>query len=215
MDIMGDHDEGTCSKRQGMRTYAHNAWANTLVEFLKASGFINVQTEVLDWDGQPSNGWRRVPDITCTAPNGVDNYIIDVRIAWNITTGSAASYGDVPGKLAADGETSKRNRWKKAVAEHRDFTENTKFIPFSAEISGGWGPATEAFFNTCCQWAGNVRDVDLYHWSSASFKNFWMQTLGVCLTRERGKVGLAAAKGYWPKRILKGVHVECTSDAVV
>ena len=69
---------------------------------------------------------------------------------------------------------------------------NTDFVPLSAEVTGGWGPAAKSFFNEGVKWAGQGRDVDLYTWSSASFEGFWKQALAACMARERGKVGLKA-----------------------
>eukprot|EP01050_Picozoa_sp_SAG11_P035187 SAG11_NODE_12781_length_685_cov_1.479522_2_plen_38_part_01 len=35
---------------------------------------------------------RRVPDILATDPNNGTTYVVDVRIAWNITAGGAPGY---------------------------------------------------------------------------------------------------------------------------
>ena len=45
------------------------------------------------------------------------------------------------------------------------------------------------------------RDIDFYHWSSQSFGDFWKDALSVLMARERARIGLAASKGDWPRRI--------------
>ena len=214
MDTMGDHDEGTCKDNNGPRKRAHDAWTATLMRFLKQCGMQHVRLEVLEWSPRGSHTWTNVPDIMCTDPSGQKNYVIDCRIAWKLTTGGAAEYTHT-GYLAKEGEREKRTRWALAIANHADFTEgNTEFVPFSAEISGAWGNAAKGFFDTCVEWAGNVRDIDLYTWSSASFRGFWMQALGTCLIRERAKVGLNASRVAWVQRVRTEAHVECVPDEV-
>ena len=83
---------------------------------------------------------------------------------------------------------------------HRDFTEGAKFVPFSVEIAGGFGPQAKEFVRMVVDWAGNVRDVSVFGWQAATFERYWMQQIGVLLVRERAKVGSAAAMGDWPRR---------------
>ena len=40
-----------------------------------------------------------------------------------------------------------------------------------------------------------------HHWSSQSFGDFWKDALSVLMARERARIGLAASKGDWPRRI--------------
>ena len=191
-DEMGDHDEGTCKKNAHARKEAHDSWGNTWMAFLNACGMRGVKMEVLDWAPRGRNDWANVPDIVCQDPMGIKSYIIDCRIAWNHTTGGGKGYKKT-GDLAIEGERKKREKWDLACSEHRDFTTgNTDFVPLSAEVTGGWGPAAKSFFNEGVKWAGQGRDVDLYTWSSASFEGFWKQALAACMARERGKVGLKA-----------------------
>ena len=49
--------------------------------------------------------------------------------------------------------------------------------------------------------ANTDRDIDFYHWSSQSFGDFWKDALSVLMARERARIGLAASKGDWPRRI--------------
>ena len=53
-------------------------------------------------------------------------------------------------------------------------THEVRFVPFSLEVGGAWGPAAKRFFNTCVKLAGDDRDIDLYHWSSERFSSAWM-----------------------------------------
>jgi hypothetical protein len=193
MDEMGDHDEGTCNKQSWQRTVVHDKWVDRFGMFLKAVGMRNIRFEVLDWDGpSPATGWRRVPDIICDSPGGTERFIIDARIAWNITTAGGVNYKRT-GDLARRGAKTKWRRWKKAVADHRDFTEGATFVPFSMECAGAWCAEANQFWERCMAWAGSRRAVDLYHWSAPSFEDFWRQSLGVCLLAGRGDVAMAAA----------------------
>ena len=53
----------------------------------------------------------------------------------------------------------------------------------------------------CLDAANTARDIDFYHWSSQSFGDFWKDALSVLMARERARIGLAASKGDWPRRI--------------
>jgi len=66
---------------------------------------------------------------------------------------------------------------------------------------GVWGPAARRFFDECLDAAHTDRDIDFYHWSSQSFGDFWKDALSVLMARERARIGLAASKGDWPRRI--------------
>ena len=202
-DTIGDHSESTCEWTRGKRTYAHNMLNNVLILFLKAAGFVQVRAEILNWDinAAADSRERRVPDITCYDPTGTTKYIIDTRIAWKLHNDNGSAVGPyTPCKLARDGEREKRKRWERAVRAHRDFTEGAKFVPFSVEIAGGFGPQAKEFVRTVVDWAGNVRDVSVFGWQAATFERYWMQQIGVLLVRERAKVGSAAAMGDWPRR---------------
>ena len=76
-----------------------------------------------------------------------------------------------------------------------------KFVPFSIEAGGVWGPAARGFFNECLKLAGSDRNVDLYHWSSAKFSSTWYDTLSVLVAKGRAKVSVAASEADWSKRI--------------
>ena len=66
----------------------------------------------------------------------------------------------------------------------------------SAWKLGGFGD-----FDECLDAAHTDRDIDFYHWSSQSFGDFWKDALSVLMARERARIGLAASKGDWPRRI--------------
>ena len=83
---------------------------------------------------------------------------------------------------------------------HRGFTEGATFVPFSVEITEGFGPEAERFVETVVEWAGNVRDVSVFGCQAANFERYWMQRIGILLVRECAKVGSATAKGDWPRR---------------
>ena len=216
VDRSGDHDEGECSKQQGRRSFTHDSIVQLLFTYLKACGYREVRTEPRDWDRRSQDrrprgrkGTMR-PDITCTNPQGTQKYVIDVSIAWNIST--SGTHGYTGGSLAKAAEARKRSEWAGATHgpfAHPDFVEDGAiFIPFTLEISGGWGPVARRFFKEGLEWAGNTRDVDLYHWSSASFELFWRRAFGCTMINERGKVGLAAARGDWPAKVLRMNYVE-------
>ena len=61
--------------------------------------------------------------------------------------------------------------------------------------------ALRRFFDGCLDAANTDRDIDFYHWSSQSFGGFWKDALSVLMARERARIGLAASKGDWPRRI--------------
>eukprot|EP01050_Picozoa_sp_SAG11_P004407 SAG11_NODE_281_length_11257_cov_45.949633_5_plen_198_part_00 len=154
---------------------------------------------------------RRVPDILATDPNNGKTYVVDVRIAWNITTGGAHGYAT--GDLAAAAEGHKRHgdpksSWSYALQHHPDLTNgNHVFVPFGAEISGSIGPAAAFLMKTALGWANSMHETDLYHWSAPSFERYWTQRLGMTLLRGRGDVGLAAATRACPAQHARtGVH---------
>ena len=109
-DKYGDHDEGTCSKNQGHRTSAHDAVRDLLIAFLRQCHFQDIRWEVKNWDHTTGpnvkEGQRRVPDIICTDPYNNTVYIIDVRIAWNLSTSGGGDGEYYTGKLAKDGATA-------------------------------------------------------------------------------------------------------------
>ena len=88
-----------------------------------------------------------------------------------------------------------------AMRRRAEGFDDVEFVPFSIEVGGGWGPAARRFFDGCLATANDARDVDFYHWSSQSFGEFWKDALSVLMARERARIGLAASKGDWPRRI--------------
>ena len=70
-----------------------------------------------------------------------------------------------------------------------------------ASASAEAASAARRFFDGCLDAANTDRDIDFYHWSSQSFGDFWKDALSVLMARERARIGLAASKGDWPRRI--------------
>ena len=152
-DKYGDHDEGTCSKNQGHRTSAHDAVRDLLIAFLRQCHFQDIRWEVKNWDHTAGpnvkEGQRRVPDIICTDPYNNTVYIIDVRIAWNLSTSGGGDGEYYTGKLAKEAEDCKWAEgagWGHCLKHHQDFKAGAKFVPFGVEISGELGPAAQQFF---------------------------------------------------------------------
>ena len=86
----------------------------------------HVRSEIKYWDPcrvGKGNGTRRVPDILCTSPDGLTDYVIDCRISWQVTslTGNNgfASYTQTGCKAEA-GEKEKRDSWDAAIRRRQD-----------------------------------------------------------------------------------------------
>ena len=145
-----------------------------------------------------------MPDIVCRSPNGLTTYIIDVHTAWNLHMDSFVNYEETR-SLVVDGEREKRESWRVALRRnHRHAahtTPVTRFVPFSVEIFGAWGPAARRFHKEALAHVNNAFDIEYFHWSSPRFTAFWRQAFSVCTARERGRIGLAAFKGDWAWRI--------------
>jgi hypothetical protein len=137
-------------------------------------------------------------------PRRLTTYFIDVRIAWNLHADGFVGYEET-GSLAVDGEREKWNSWRAALRRnHRHAahtTPVTRFVPFSVEISGAWGPAARRFHKEAPAHVNNAFDIEYFHWSSPRFTAFWRQAFSVCTARERGRIGLVAFKGDWAWRI--------------
>jgi len=203
----GDHEEADCKERNWAKTQAHNFLADQLKQFLIECGFSSVSVEHKYWDPRRvgSEGSRRVPDVLATHPLTGREYVIDCRIRWNTmsdsSSGGYASYTST-GQFAAEGESDKRRSWEQAMkAKRQSGYDDIEFVPFSLEVGGVWGPAARRFFDECLDAAHTDRDIDFYHWSSQSFGDFWKDALSVLMARERARIGLAASKGDWPRRI--------------
>ena len=109
---------------------------------------------------------------------------------------------DYAGWGARHGEREKDRNWRKAIKRRQEVsTHEVRFVPFSLEVGGAWGPAAKRFFNTCVKLAGGDRDIDLYHWSSERFSSAWINTISVLLAKGRARVSVADAATDWPKRI--------------
>ena len=74
-------------------------------------------------------------------------------------------------------------------------------MPFSVEIFGAWGPAARRFHKEALAHVNGAFDIEYFHWSSPRFTAFRRQAFSVCIARERGKIGLAAFKGDWARRV--------------
>ena len=169
----------------------------------------HVRSEIKYWDPcrvGKGNGTRRVPDILCTSPDGLTDYVIDCRISWQVTsiTGNNgfASYTRTGCKAEA-GEKEKPDSWNEAIQRRQDIAAaHVSFVPFSIEAGGVWGPAAQAFFEEAAFYNHyNERDIDRYHWNTAKFKTLWRTKFAVLMARERGRIGSDAALGDMPKRL--------------
>jgi hypothetical protein len=47
----------------------------------------------------------------------------------------------------------------------------------------------------------NAFDIEYFQWSSPRFTAFWWQAFSVCTACKRGRIGMAAFKGDWARRI--------------
>ena len=77
--------------------------------------------------------------------------------------------------------------------------EGAVFVAFGVEIANGLGKEARAFYMQCLEWANGHNDVDSCHWIAMSFRRHWNMRFGVLLSRERARIGLAAAKGATTK----------------
>ena len=116
---------------------------------------------------------------------------------------------------AEHGEAEKNSSWGEAIARRQEESvHNVKFVPFSLEAGGVWGPAAKKFFKQCASQADNQdRDVDLYHWSSAKFESTWRDTISVLVARGRAQVGVHSAKSDWSRRILDFAYMDYDDQA--
>ena len=62
---------------------------------------------------------------------------------------------------------------------------NVKFVPFSLEVYGDWGAATD-FFGQASAHIRNYRDVNFFHLNEASFRRHWSTTLATIVARGQG-----------------------------
>ena len=99
--------------------------------------------------------------------------------------------------MARAGEREKEDNWSEAIRRARlagRDESRVKFVPFSLEISGVWGPAAERFFRQMASHRRNLRDIDYFHWSSQSWRDFWLNAISVCIARGRGQIGTEVAR---------------------
>jgi hypothetical protein len=54
------------------------------------------------------------------------------------------------------------------------------------EVSGTWGAAADWFFRRMAAHRRDRRDIDYFHWSSQTWKEFWLDAISVCLARDTG-----------------------------
>jgi hypothetical protein len=127
--------------------------------------------EVKNWDHTTSpnvkEGQRHVPDIIYTDPRSKTVYIIDVHIAWNISTSGGGDGEYYTGKLAKVAEDYKRSDgagWGHSVKHHQDFKDGAQFVPFGVEILGELlGSVAQRFFDgaRCAVDPGDPRHLPL------------------------------------------------------
>ena len=84
----------------------------------------------------------------------------------NLRVGGFVGYEET-GSLAADGDREKRDSWSAALRRnHRHVahtTPVTRFVPFSVEISGNWGPAARRFHKEALAHVNNAFDIENFH----------------------------------------------------
>ena len=119
--------------------------------FLKDCGMVEVKKEYKYWDPARvgKDGSRRVPDVTCVNPNNGTEYVLDARIYWNSMSNGPTGYTAYrhEGWGAEHGEAEKNSSWGEAIARRQEESvHNVKFVPFSLEAGGVWGPAAKKFF---------------------------------------------------------------------
>ena len=78
--------------------------------------------------------------------------------------------------------------WAAAMRRHHAVASrpNAKFVPFSLEVYGKWGPAATDFFEHASAHIRNYRDVNFFHWSEASFRRYWSTALAAIVARGQG-----------------------------
>jgi hypothetical protein len=216
-DVTGDHPEGSCAANHGHRILMHDVFRDLLADMLRQCGFKKIETEPKNWDYRLTNNAgegadRKRPDIICHDPRSNTKYVIDVTIAWNLTTGGCTDY--YTGKLAAAKEKWKRSDagWGECLREHQDFADGWVFVPFGLEISGSLGPEAAAFYAMAKGWARQQHDPSLYHWAAPSFGQYWAQKFGTSLVRGRAGVGCAAAKRHRAEMFAKTAHGSMAPD---
>ena len=219
MGFDGDYDECDDPKRQWAKSLVHHTIVDALTRFLKDCGMVEVKKEYKYWDPARvgKDGSRRVPDVTCVNPNTGTEYVLDARIYWNSMSNGPTGYTAYrhEGWGAEHGEAEKNSSWGEAIARRQEESvHNVKFVPFSLEAGGVWGPAAKKFFKQCASQADNQdRDVDLYHWSSAKFESTWRDTISVLVARGRAQVGVHSAKSDWSRRILDFAYMDYDDQA--
>jgi hypothetical protein len=141
-----------------------------------------------------------VPGVVGWSADGLTEYVVDARISWSVmstsSAGGAATYHS-PGDMARAGEREKEDNWSEAIRRARlagRDESRVQFVPFSLEISGVWGPAAERFFRQMASHRRNLRDIDYFHWSSQSWRDFWLNAISVCIARGRGQIGTEVAR---------------------
>ena len=67
---------------------------------------------------------------------------------------------------------------------------NVKFVPFSLEVYGNWGPAATDFFEHASAHIRNYRDVNFFQWSEASFRRYWSTALAAIVARGQGDANI-------------------------
>eukprot|EP01051_Picozoa_sp_SAG22_P008523 SAG22_NODE_655_length_8104_cov_6.498438_2_plen_100_part_00 len=87
--------------------------------------------------------------------------------------------------LAIAGEAEKRRSWRAAMRRHHAVATrpNVKFVSFSLEVYGTWGPAASDFFGQASAHIRNYCDVNYFHWNEANFRRYWSTTLSTIVAR--------------------------------
>jgi hypothetical protein len=70
----------------------------------------------------------------------------------------------------------------------RVFVLNDTLAPVVAQL------AMSKFFRLMESHKGNLRDIDSFHWSSQSWRDYWLDAISICLARGRGQIGTEVAR---------------------
>ena len=135
-----------------------------------------------------------VPDIMCHSPDGLTTYIIDVCVTWKLRRNYEETRSSV-----ADGEKEKRDSWRAALRRnHRRVAHMmpvARFVPFSVEISGAWGPARALGASTSWRWLTLTMRSTSNTFTGATHASQPFGGKPSQSVRPASKIGLAARKG--------------------
>jgi hypothetical protein len=135
-----------------------------------------------------------VPDIMCHSPDGLTTYIIDVCITWKLrrnyeeTRSSVADGGKEKARFVASGAPTE-------PLARAHMMPVARFVPFSVEISGAWGPARALGASTSWRWLTLTMRSTSNTFTGATHASQPFGGKPSQSVRPASKIGLAARKG--------------------